>query len=389
MKFTVATNFQNDLIKKINKKEVYEIFGKLTSDFIGGGRASYVLPSISKRRLRRHINEAHENGLQFNYLLNAACLGNREFTLGGQRKIRKLLDWLEEMKVDSVTVTLPYLLELIKKEYARFKVHISTYAGINNLGKAKYWEDLGADRLTLDSQSLNRDFEMLRKIRQYIKCGLQLIANNSCLCFCPFTAYHKIMNAHASQSCDKSGGYNIDYCYLSCKYLKLKDPVNFIRSDWIRPEDIRYYEEVGIDSLKIVDRGRFTDTIALVVDAYTKRSYNGNLADLIPSYQAQTFLKGRRKFLLGIKYLTMPFTINFLLLIKLLKIPVGLNVYIDNRALDGFLEFFVQGKCIQQGACGVCGYCYRVAEQIVRIDEEYRRQMLKKYREILDYCMSI
>ncbi len=388
MKFTVATNFQDDFIEKINKKEVYEIFGKLTSDFIGGGRASYVLPPISKRRLCQHVKEAHENGLQFNYLLNAACLGNREFTLQGQRKIRKLLDWLEKIRVDSVTVTLPYLLELIKKKYPRFKVHISTYACINNFGKAKYWEDLGADLLTLDSHSSNRDFEMLRKIRQHVKCELQLIANNSCLCFCPFGAYHRAMNAHASQSWDKSGGYNIDYCFLSCKYLKLKDPVNFIRSDWIRPEDTHYYEEVGIGSFKIVERSRFTDTIALALDAYTKREYSGNLADLIPCYQVETFIKGKRKFLLALKYLTRPFTINFLLLKKLSKIPLGLNVYIDNRALDGFLDFFVQGKCKGQGACDECGYCYEIAKRAVKIDEVYRQEMLERYKNIRQYILN-
>jgi len=384
MKFSVATNFQDDFIKKINKKEVYEIFGKLTADFIGGGRSSYILPGVSKEKLQRHVREAHENGLRFNYLLNAACLGNREFTVGGQRKIRQLLDWLGRIEIDSVTITMPYLLELIKKRYPRFKVHISLFADVDNLGSAKYWQELGADLITLYSPSLNRNFEILKKIRQHVKCKLQLIANNSCLCFCPFAIYHRTMNAHASQSHDRSGGYNIDYCFLSCKYLKLKDPVNFIRSDWIRPEDVHYYEEVGIDSLKIVDRSRFTDSIALAVDAYTKRKFNGNLADIIPCYRTETFLKGRKKLLLALKYLLRPLAVNFSLLMKLSRIPVGLNVYIDNRALDGFLEFFVQGKCIGQGACESCGYCYKVAEQAVKIDEEYRQQLLKKYSFFLD-----
>lgn len=384
MKFSVATNFQDDFIKKINKKEIYGIFGKLTSDFVGGGRSSYVLPSISKRKLQRHINEAHANGLQFNYLLNAACLGNREFTLRGQREIHKLLDWLEEMEVDSVTVAIPYLLKLVKKKYHRFKAYISLISNINNLGIAKYWEDLGADLITLKSSDLNRDFAMLRKIRKHIKCELQLIANNSCLSFCPFVSYHSVINSHASQSRDSSGGFIIDYCILNCKYIRLKDPVNFIRCDWIRPEDVHYYEEVGIDSLKIVDRTRLTDAVALAVDAYTKRRYDGNLADLIPSYQAKSFLRGKRKFGLALKYLMRPFSINFLLLKKLSKIPPGLDVYIDNRALDGFLEFFVQGKCIGQGACSECGYCYRVAEKVVKIDEGYRQETLKRYREVLD-----
>lgn len=383
MKFTVATNFQPDFIKKINKKEVYEIFGKLTADYVGGGRASYVLPSISKQLVQQHIKEAHANGIQFNYLLNAACLGNREFTLQGQRKIRQLLDWLEKTGVDSLTVALPLLLELVKKRYPRFKTHISVYARINTLGIAKYWEDLGADLINLEPLRLNRNFEMLRKIRKNIKCSLQLVANNSCLCFCPFAGYHSVINSHASQSHDSCAGFIMDYCVLSCKYTRLKDPVNFIRSDWIRPEDIHYYEEVGIDSLKIVERTRLTESVALAVNAYTKRRYDGNLADLIPSYQAKSFLRGGKKIMLALKYLMRPFSINYLLLKKLSGIPPGLDVYIDNRALDGFLEFFVQDKCIGQGACNECGYCSRAAKKAVKIDEAYRQNMLKKYEEVL------
>ncbi len=389
MKFTVATNFQDDFIEKINKKEVYEIFGKLNADFIGGGRPSRILPSISRKNLRQHIKEAHENGLEFNYLLNAACLGNREFTLQGQREIRKLLDWLEEIKVDSITVTLPYLLELIKKKYPRFKVHISAFAHINNLGNAKYWEDLGADFLTLDSHSLNHDLEILRKIRQHIKCGLQLIANGGCFHFCPFMMYHRVIDAHASQSGDNPGIFYMEYCILSCRYMRLKDPVNFIRADWIRPEDIHYYEEAGIDSLKITDRSYPTDSIALAVDAYTKRSYEGNLADLIPAYHPKSFLRGRRKFLLALRYLTRLFSINPFLVMKLSKVPLGLDVYIDNRALDGFLDFFVQGKCKGQGACDECGYCYEITKKAVKIDEGYRQEMLERWRKALDNILGV
>ena len=43
-------------------------------------------------------------GIQFNYLLNAMCMGNAEYTREGQRALRKTLDWLSEIKVDSITV---------------------------------------------------------------------------------------------------------------------------------------------------------------------------------------------------------------------------------------------------------------------------------------------
>jgi len=384
MKFSVATNFQDDFIKTINKKEVYEIFGKLNADFIGGGRSSYMLPFVSKDKLRLHIQEAHNAGLQFNYLLNAGCLGNREFTRQGLRHTHKLLEWLQDIGIDSVTVSIPYLLDLIKHKYRNFKVSVSLNARINNLGLAKRWEDLGADRLTLDSSSLNRDFETLRKIRQYIKCDLQLIANNGCLCFCPFQLYHQGIDAHGSQSHHQSKGFVVDYCVLSCRYLRLQEPVNFIRSDWIRPEDVHYYEDIGINSLKIVERSRITLLIALALDAYTKRKYSGNLADLIPTYHTESFLRGSRKLSLAVKYLLRPLTINPFLLKKVYGLRTALDVYIDNQALEGFLKFFAEGNC-KAGDCAVCGYCQKIAQRAVKIDALDSQKLIPKYRDLFKF----
>lgn len=384
MKYSVATNFQDDFIKKINKKEVYEIFGKLSSDFIGGGRSSYLLPNVSKRKIFNHIAEAHNNGLRFNYLLNAACLGNKEFTSKGQREIRKILDWLEGIEVDSITVALPYLLELVKKRYPKFKVKVSLFARIDNQGIARQWEELGADALILDSPNLNRNFEILKIIRKNVKCELELLANNNCLRSCPFGIYHSVVNSHASQSWSDFEGFVVDYCFLRCRYMRLQDPVNFIRSDWIRPEDVHYYEEAGIDYLKIVDRPKPTNLIVLAVDAYTNRRYDGNLAELISGYKSGSFINRRKKLFLLLKFIFRPFSFKFRLLKKLSEIPPGIDVYINNRALDGFLDFFIKGGCGQQGACSECRYCYTIAEKTVKIEEKYRQQMLEKYKAFFE-----
>lgn len=80
MRLSVATNFDNQLIYEVKRYPVYELFGKLPSDFFGGGRASYMLSPLKKRGLEEHVREVHQNGLQFNYLLNPACMDNMEFT---------------------------------------------------------------------------------------------------------------------------------------------------------------------------------------------------------------------------------------------------------------------------------------------------------------------
>jgi collagenase-like PrtC family protease len=332
LRFTVGTNWQDDLIPKIKRDSVKELYGKLASDFVGGGRPSYISANPSEEEVRSHIKQAHQNGMEFNYLLSAACLGNKEFTATGQKKIRQLLDWIVSMEVDSVTVAIPYLLQLIKKQYSQLKVCVSSFANVNTIERAKYWEDLGADRITLDEFTLNRDFRLLRQIRNNLSCELQLIANNGCLYNCPFVPYHGITISHSSQSEDNSGGFLLDYCVLSCKYIRIANPVNFIRADWIRPEDIHFYEDIGIDSLKLVDRTRPTAAIALAVEAYDKREYNGNLMDLLPALSRDSFFSGSRKIWRGLKYFLHSLSLSPFLLCSLAKLDSKLNVYIDNPA---------------------------------------------------------
>ncbi len=386
MKLSVPTNFQDDLIPRLNKKEVSEVYGKLTADFVGGCMASYMLPSINKNKLHRHLNQAHAHGLKFNYLLNSVCLGAREWSIGGQRRLHRLLDWIADIGTDSVTVSNPYLLQLIKKEYPRLKVSVSISAQIDSIAKARHWGDLGADLINLDL-SIYRNFALLAKIRKYTECKLQVLANSICLQHCPFRFYHFATSAHASQIGDKSKGSAIDYCLLSCKYLRLLDTTNFIHGGWIRPEDVHYYEDLGIESLKLEDRAAHTDDICRIVTAYTDRRYDGNLMDLILMMSERRFFKGPAKLSRGIKYFFRPFRYNPLLIYKLSKVLSRLEVSIDNRALDGFLEHFVKGNC-KEGMCLDCGYCQKIAEKAVKIDKDYREKMASKYKLVLDMLLS-
>lgn len=137
VRLSVATNFRPDLIEAIKGYPVWELFGKLPADALGGGRASYMLSAVSKRALAVHVREARRHGIRFNYLLNAACLDNREWTRKGQRQIRRLLDWLAELEIDAVTVSLPYLLELIKRCYPQLRVTVGVFAGVDHVQKGK------------------------------------------------------------------------------------------------------------------------------------------------------------------------------------------------------------------------------------------------------------
>ena len=56
-------------------------------------------------------------------------------------------------------------------------------------------------------------------------------------------------------------------------------------------------------------------------------------------------------------------------------------VYIDNKALDGFIEGLRCRDCAS-GKCEDCGYCRAWADKTVFIDEAYRTEVLELARKL-------
>lgn len=397
MRLSVATNFDPRLLEALEGYPVYEVFGKLPRDFVGGGRASYMLSPASRRSLAEHVAEAHRRGIQFNYLLNAACLNNLEWTGRGQREIERLLAWLAGIGVDSITVSLPHLLELIKRRYPQFRVKVGVFAGVDGVQKAKWWEDLGADGITLASLAVNRNFPLLAAIRRSVACELQLLVNTNCLQACPLASAHMVALSHASQAGHAAGGFLIDYCFLKCTQMKLREPVNYIRSDWIRPEDLHHYQALGYDRFKIAERNAPTEVMVRRVRAYSEGRYEGNLLDLVQGYGFACGGDPPRYYRRGLYWnlwtFLRPFFVNPIRLLRIRRLaeaqgmlsplPGEPPVVIDNRALDGFINFFFSVDCRDRD-CEACRYCHAVAEKAVRIDPGFQRESLERFDRTLE-----
>jgi collagenase-like PrtC family protease len=375
IEFLVPTNWQDDLIERLPKDKIVQIYGKLNTDFIGGGRLSVAIPFVSKRKVAAHISRIHRYDLKFNYLLNGTCIDNLEWTRRGQARIRRLLSWLVEIGVDSVTVSIPYLAELIKVSYPTFKIEVSSFAGVDTVQRARRWEGLGVDTITLASYKVNRDFELLKTIRNNTSCRLQLIANNCCLDSCIHYSYHGNISTHASQIFHKSKYTIVDPCKLLCVYLRLRYLDKIISSGWIRPEDISIYEGIGIDRIKLVDRQMTTEAICRIVKAYSERHYIGNLYDLFPGpSKSISFLWPNILKKLPFFFSQIPL---FSRLLKMKKLVRPEKIFIDNQALNGFLNFFLAGKCT--GACEECGYCKKIAKETIKVNSEYSNYILGIY----------
>jgi collagenase-like PrtC family protease len=396
--FSVATNFDDGLLDAFSGYPVTEVFGKLPSDAVGGGRASFTLPPLPRRRFERHVQKARSKGIGFNYLLNPACMDNREFTRQGQREIEALLEYVEAAGVSAVTISLPFLLPVIKKRHPRLKVRVGVYARVDGVTKARFWEDGGADCITLESLSVNRDFSLLAALRKALGIELQLIVNANCQLFCPLSGQHMVNLSHASQSGHPSGGFMLDWCVMKCSYDKLKDPAQYLRSEFIRPEDLDLYLEMGYDSFKVLERGAPTPVLTRRVKAYSEGRYDGNLLDLIQPFgyreKRKTSLSGGM--LTRWKYLFRPRLVRLSKLMKLRQLAArrgmlapleGEPVHIDNGKLTGFIAGFKDRDC-RSTDCGACGWCASYTRKAVTIDETYRTELLNLYEEAFDDMYS-
>lgn len=383
MELIPPTNFDDALIAEFKAMGIKETYGKLPIDFIGGGRFTSGLPNVSKKNLVRHIKKLKDAGISFNYILNATCLSAEEFTLSGRRKIRNLLYWLAANGIKKVTVAIPYILQMIKDIFPDFEVCVSTYAEVDSYQKAKYWQEIGADEITLLDTCVNRNFKLLKNIRNQITAKLRLIGNTSCLYHCHLFGYHALLSAHGSQTAySHKAGFAVDYCAIYCRYLRSLNPVDFIRSQWIRPEDVNVYEELGIDGIKLIDRRCSTDTIIKITKSYYERKYDGNLLDLLPAFYG----KCPRNFgnlWLKIRYYFHPFESNVFAILKLNAMIERINIYIDNTKLDGFIANLKDKDC-DYSICSACGYCEKIALDVIRYDKDYMEKTVKAYRGLLD-----
>lgn len=355
--FSLATCFSNRLLKgldRLNKlykdrARVVEVFGSLPKSVVGSGREESALPKVSIKGLEDHIKKAHDKGIKFNYLLNASCLGNQEYTQEGQSKIISFLELLVSLKVDSVTVALPFLVRLIRERYPQLPVNISVISYVDSVERALLYQNLGVSRICLDLD-INRDFNLIEEIRKRVSVDLEILSNNLCLLRCSLRYSHYNFTAHSTQE----GGVP-DYPGYpfrdQCSLINLQNLEEFIKSPWVRPEDVSAYTKRGINIIKIGGRELLSPELLYRAKAYMSGSFEGNLATLLCQFQFEA------------------------------EHEKPLEFIIDNKKLNDFLKFFEANRCSYQKGCRDCNYCREVAKKVLKIDSSLKERYIQILKE--------
>ncbi len=352
--FSVATNFDDALPGRLQGLEVAELFGSCDRTPVGHGRPRLLVPSVSWRRMERHVRACRAAGIGFNLLLNPLCLGAREQSIGLERRLRRTLARAVDSGVGAVTVAHPWLVTLAREFPLR--IRISVFVGIATLEQAGYWEALGGHVLTLDSHVLCRDLPRIRRIAQACRAEVEMPVNIGCLLRCPLARTHAARLSHSSVA----GAQPVDPCARWCLAEKRADPVNLIRADFIRPEDLDAYREVGVKRFKIVDRSCATDVLVQRVQAYRQRRWRGDLLELL-GHRSGTRPPRRLPVLDALRHLGPRGALAAWGEARQLMSPT-LPWVVDNQALAGLL---LPGGC-RGTNCDACGHCARLAARAVR-----------------------
>jgi collagenase-like PrtC family protease len=286
-----------NLNSEVSTLKMKETYGVPISGIIPDGRVRDSRTSISREEAVRLCEAVHDKGLEFNYLLNAP------YTLdeNGQTALREYIDWIVRgFKADSVTISSFDLMKFIRKKYPDVKINVSTIAGVLNFGDMNRYLTINPKKVIVH-HDLNRNFgDLSRILEEGDKKGveIEIMLTESCIRNCPQRGDHYTAIAQ--------GESDISF-HRRCNTLKIARPVEFLRANLVRPEDLKIYEEMGVRNFKITGRSKGPGWMLEVVKAYLQRSYDGNL-------------------------------------IRLTGIDPNLNaeswIYLENQSLEGFLKGF-------------------------------------------------
>lgn len=271
-----------------------------------------------------------ENGILLDALFNCNCYGDNAIS-------PELADFVEAtlrdmngrgLFPDIVTTTSPFIATVLRQRFPRVKIRWSVNLRVHGTTGFECVEEL-FDSFYV-SREVQRDPAALAHAREWADAhgkvmGLQ--ANSGCLRQCPFQQFHDNMHGHNRIAQSKEGekfGFSVFLCKENYARGRYED---FLRSTWIRPEDLPEYEEL-VDVVKLATR-RHPHPVE-ILDAYATYSHDGNLADLMDA--CHSFPKS-----------------------------------FDNRSFDGCRELWREVRgCKSANDCAHCGRCAALLAAVFR-----------------------
>jgi len=260
--------------KAQNPTKITEVYG--ASPLLDSGRPREDLMNVGLDEVSDYFRFCRSLGITTNYLFNAVYGSVDQELLD---KIQRLVD---STRPDKVTISSYQLMEHFSELFPEIPIYVSTITGIKAPSDLQKVKELREKGMNIEGVSLHHDSTLDRNISLMVGAaeeqdlGLSILVNENCEAECPIRRKHYEIWT-ASQRSD-----SYDPCLNACITHILEEPWKLLGlAGMIRPEDIDFYNELGIHTFKIAGRNKSSDWLELVVRAYAKRDYQGNLIDLL------------------------------------------------------------------------------------------------------------
>lgn len=322
-------------LKNHNGNKISEIYLSGPQEFSASGR---VMDKLDMDNFLRTVKRIHDNGLKVNLVMNPTCEGDAWYS---PVTFKKTMDYLrllhKEYGVEAVTIANPIYISEVRRHFPEIEICASVLGDIDCLQRAVIYAELGADIITPDA-SINRNPGLLREIKKATGTRLRIMVNEGCLHKCPFRKFHFNHVSHQS----KNSGMELVFVPY-CNRVISQDPSQILKSDWIRPEDIRKYADIT-NFFKVVGRDLPTSKTIRSIEAYMEESWDGDLMDIVASSLGTFALRQ--------------------------------GIYLDNKKL-GATDFFERVTTCGQN-CYRCRYCENLAKELVKVAGYTKEKMADK-----------
>lgn len=249
-----------------------EMYGAIPKAPIGHGRNPSVLNPFSKKNLYLCREKLKKNNINFAYILNAPFLAKE--LEENKKTIKDYLKWvLDKVNPDSLIISSLELMKIVR-EMSDIPITISTIARIKNVDDIKKYLEIKPSKIVLQ-HDVNRNFKDLLKIVKFADENnvlVEVMLTESCRRRCPLMIKHY-------ETVGK--GCSDKIFHKQCNFKKINTPEEFLLANFIRPEDVEMYEKMGIHHFKITGRSKSPSWLPEVINAYRRRSFNGNLIRLL------------------------------------------------------------------------------------------------------------
>ena len=348
--FKVGCNFSDQFLESVDtlnkkhedKSKVVELFGSTAKHSQFAARPTWRLPDVSDKEFQSYVKRADELGLKFNYTMNSIIpYGSKQDLVKHKKQIQDFARWLQAIGVYRITIANP-IMALIIREVSEIELELSCIAHLDTVTQLKYWhEELGV-RKFCGSLLKNRNKHFLQMCAKYCNDhGLiyELLANQFCGVGGDDYATHCIYRdscyiCHATCKTKEDSELYNNYPMKYCMSSRNQNNESWIKMRVIRPEDLHYYNQIGLNYFKVTGRTGSLDYIKMVLEAYMSQSFTGNFLALWKPLQ--TIYNNQS------------------------QLDHKFSEYIQNKKLDGFLDHWFKGDgfACEDQLCGrSCNYC--------------------------------